>query len=122
VYSVASSGPRTLEECRVFMEEVSTNVIFTCGIDYAARGIADIEVYVRLQQESVERRLRLSDALPRIGTAEFTVPLSMVVGAGASSPTIQYRLVRVTTTGERVEKPWAACLGALVDIQWDLVA
>lgn len=122
VYSVASSGPRTLEECRVYMEDVSTNVIFTCGINYAARGIADIEVYARLGADGTEKRVRLSDALPRMGTAEFMAPLSSVVGAGASSPTIQYRVVRVMTAGERVAKPWAPCPSAVVDIQWELVA
>lgn len=122
VYSVASSGPRTLEESRVYMEDVSTNVIFTCGINYAARDIADIEVSARLGADGPEKRVRLSDAVPRIGAAEFVAPLSSVVGGGASSPTIEYRVVRVMTTGERVEKPWASCPGAVVDIQWDLVA
>jgi hypothetical protein len=104
------------------MEDVGMNVIFTCGINYAARGIADIEVYARLGVTGAEKPVRLSGDLPRMGTAEFTAPLSSVVGAGASSPVPEYRLVRVMTTGERVEKPWAPCPGAVVDIQWDLVA
>lgn len=122
VYSVASSGPRTLEECRIYMEDVSMNVIFTCGINYAARGIADIEVYARLGADGPEKRVQLSDTLPRMGTAEFMAPLLSVVGTGASSPSIEYRLVRVMTNSERVEKAWASCPGAVVDIQWNLVA
>ncbi len=122
VYSVAAAGPRTLEECRVYMEDVSTNVIFTCGINYAARGIRDVEVYARLGVTGDGQRVLLSEAMPRIGTVEFTAPLSSVVGSSASSPAIEYRLVRVTTAGDRVERPWALCPGALVDIQWDLVA
>ncbi len=122
VYSFPPGGPRSLEECRVYMEDVSTNVIFTCGINFEARGIADIEVYARLRGEGAEQRVSLSTNLPRVGTAHFTAPLSSVLGATENSPGIEYRLVRVMTSGERVEKAWASCPGAVVDIQWDLLA
>jgi len=103
------------------MEDVTTNVIFTCGINYAARGISDIEVYARLRGIGEEQRVWLSGEPPRQGSAEFTAPLSSVVGASGTSPIIEYRLTRVMTDGGRVDKTWAPCPGALVDIQWQLV-
>jgi len=118
VYALGSDGPNTLEESRVFIENVSTNVIFTCGINYEARNILDIELYARLSSDGLEKRVILSNVLPRVGSAEFTVPLSSVVGPAAYSPVIEYRLMRTMIGGERIEKPWSPCLGAVVDIQW----
>jgi hypothetical protein len=122
VYSIPPAAARSLEESRIYVEDVTTNVIFTCGINYAARGMADLEVYARLRGVGSEERVSLSNAVPRAGAAEFVVPLSAIVGAGGSSPAIEFRLVRVMTTGERVEKAWTECPGALVDIQWDQIA
>ena len=122
VYTIPPAGPRSIEEARIYVEDVTTNVIFTCGIDYAARGIAEIEVSARLRGVGGEERVTLSDGMPRTGSADFMAPLSSIVGTGASSPVIEYRLVRVMTNGDRVDKGWAVCPGALVDIQWQQVA
>ena len=60
--------------------------------------------------------------MPRVGEARFTLPLSAVVDHDPDASIVEYRLVRVMTSGERVERPWTPCHGALVDIQWDLIA
>ncbi len=122
VYTIPPGGPRSIEEARVYVEDVTTNVIFTCGIDYAARGIAEIEVSARLRGVGGEERVTMSDGMPRTGSADFVAPLSSIIGAGTASPVIEYRLVRVMTNGDRFDKGWAVCPGALVDIQWQQVA
>jgi len=122
VFTTPSGGPRSLEESRIYIEDVTTNVVFACGVDFVARGIKDIEVYARLRGVAEEKRVTLTPGTPRIGEAKFVVPLSSVVGSGASSAVVEYRVVRVMTSDERVEKGWRECRGALIDLQWDLLA
>ena len=119
---VRGEGPASVEESRMFVEDISTTVVFTCGINYESRGMSDLEIYARLGGTGdVERRVALSNGLPRMGQITLSVPLFAAIGAGPAAA-IEYRLVRITTAGERVETPWTVCQGALVDIVWEMVA
>ena len=120
IYIVPNAPAPSLEESRVYIEDVSINVIFTCGINFEARGMAELEIYARLKDGSAEQRVILQAGMPRVGEAKFIVLLSSFVAGTAA--VAEYRVVRMMNNNERLEKSWTDCRGAVVDLQWETIS
>lgn len=119
IYSIPPGVATRLEESRIFIEELAINVLYTCGINYEARGMAALEVYARPRGTTEEQRVTLSESLPRMGEARFQLPISLGIGTTDLRPEIEHRFVRTMSNGERVDTGWRRCEGAVVDITWE---
>lgn len=122
VYAPVAPAAVTLEESRIFLEDVRFNVVFSCGVDFAARKIAALEVDVRLRGDETPTPVALSTGLPRVGEVELVAPISRVVEAGGPWGVAEYRAMRVMESGERVQTAWRECPGAHIDLTWDMLA
>jgi hypothetical protein len=120
-FTIVPQGTVTIEEARLFVEDVLFNVVFSCGVNFETRGIADLEVSARLQGDSTPLRVALQPTTPRVGEARLVAPISRVVESGSPWGIAEYRAVRVMTSGARVETPWRTCSGAHIDLTWELL-
>ncbi len=119
IYSIPPLQSPSLEESRIYIEDVSINVVFTCGISFESRSMAELLVYARLKDGSAEQQVNLLAGIPRVGEAKFTVLLSTF--AAGETAVVEYRVVRIMKNGDRFEKPWTDCRGAVVDLQWETI-
>ncbi len=119
IYVIPPIQSPSLEESRIYIEDVSINVVFTCGISFESRSIAELLVFARLKDGSAEQQVNLLAGIPRVGEAKFTVLLSTF--AAGETAVAEYRVVRVMKNGDRFESPWTDCRGAVVDLQWETI-
>ncbi len=122
VYTPVAPAAVTLEESRIFLEDVRFNLVFSSGIDFAARRMTALEVEVRLPGDATATPVALSGGMPRVGEVELVAPISRVVEAGGPWGVAEYRAARVMESGERVQTAWRECPGAHIDLTWDMLA
>ncbi|HET8625170.1 MAG TPA: hypothetical protein VFM14_16540 [Gemmatimonadales bacterium] len=122
VYAPVSPASVTLEESRIFLEDVRFNLVFSTGIDFAARRMAALEVAVRLRGDESATPVQLGTGMPRVGEVELVAPISRVVEAGGPWGVAEYRAARIMESGERVQTAWRECPGAHIDLTWDMLA
>jgi hypothetical protein len=121
-YGIVPGTPAPLEERNVFIEDLTAQVLFVCGVDYAARGLADIRIETRVTGTDRIVPVPLTGNAPRSGDATFTFPLSRAVELAAPSDAIEFRTTRVQVDGKSIASAWRTCPSAVVDLTWDLLS
>lgn len=106
-YFQQSASATTLQESRVFVENVTTNVVFFVLLNYANHGLQALEIRARLKDESGTYTVPLSGE-PKKGDINIMLPLTDYLQARF----LQFQVTKIFTDATRSETDW---------IDWDLL-
>jgi hypothetical protein len=116
-YSI-QGGNIKLEELRIFVEDVSTNVIFINQVNLANHGLTGLKVQARLT--NVDHVYDLDD----VSGPSTTLSLSLPITSYLSAQTLQYRITKVSGNGTTSVTAWLEAdlsRSNVVSITWDAI-
>ncbi|MFD8493162.1 hypothetical protein [Amycolatopsis sp. NPDC059657] len=118
---VPAGGPLAVEELRVFVRDVQTDLVVVDLIDHAARGIKRLHVGARVHAaDPVEVGGDFPD------TREVRLRLTLPVTDYLRANSVGLRFTREMTDGTTVTGPWlpwdTARKGNVVSVDWDLLS
>ena len=106
VYTRHATGTTNLQESRVFVEDVISNVVFFVQLNYANHNLQRLDIKTRLAGVDGVQTVPLSGD-PPVGSVNITLPLTDYL----STQNFQYQVTKVFNDGTRVSTPW---------LDWDL--
>jgi len=117
---VPAGAPLTIEELDVFIEDVTTDLIFVDLVAHATHGLALLHVDVRLQgRDAVQGSADLTGASTPI---RLTLPVTSYLEANS----VQFRFTRRMTDGSTVTGAWLGwhmpSQGNVISVTWDMVS
>ncbi|WP_331234030.1 hypothetical protein [Natronorarus salvus] len=123
VYEERPGEAVTIEESRIYVEDITTNVIFVTDFDRTSRGVSSVEVRARLRGVDGTRVVRLRGDVdtPLSGYVEFTLPLTRYL----DEQVLEFR-VWTHADGEELDTGWLERDlrrdGTVIPLSWTLVS
>lgn len=123
VYEEQPGMAVTLEESRIYVEEITTNVIFVTDFDRSRRDVSSVKVQARLRDLDGTRVVPLQGDVgkPLTGDVEFTLPLTQYL----DKHVLEFR-VSTHAGGEELDTGWLERdlrrHGTVVPLSWHLVS
>jgi hypothetical protein len=111
-------GPMKLAELDIFVEDVSTNVIFINQVSLDQHGLKGLSVTARLK--GTDHIYNLNDVSGASTTLSITLPLTSYL----AMQTLQYQINKIATDGSTVSTPWLEAdlsKSNIVSITWNLI-
>jgi hypothetical protein len=116
-YSVGP-GPMTLDELDIFVEDVTTNIIFINQVALNVRGLKGLSAQARLKNTS--HVYTLNDVSGASTTLTITLPLTNYLAV----QTLQYQITKIAVDGSASTTTWLEAdlsKSNIVSITWDLI-
>jgi hypothetical protein len=113
-----ASVPMKLEELDIFVEDVSTNVIFINQVALNAHGLKGLSAKARLK--NMDHIYTLDDVSGASTTLPITLPLTNYLAA----QTLQYQITKIATDGSSSNTAWLEAdlsKSNIVSVTWGLI-
>lgn len=116
-YAVAP-GPAKLDELDIFIEDVTTNVIFVNQVSLPAHNLKGLSAEARLKGTAHVYEL------PDVSGASTSLTLTLPLTSYLDAQTLEYRITKIATDGTASPTSWLEAdlrQSGVVSITWDLI-
>lgn len=121
IYTQTTAEATTLSESRVFVEDITTNVIFFIQLNYANHDVQRLDINARLKDDTVSYDVALTGDPPQ-GTLELVLPLTRYLAKQA----LQFQITKSFTSAAPSVTPWIdwdmETHGNIIAVTWDMIA
>ena len=121
IYTQTTADAMTLSESRVFVEDITTNVIFFIQLNYSNHDVQRLDIQARLKNDTVTYDVALTGDPPQ-GTLELVLPLTRYL----AKQVLQFQITKTFTSAAPSATPWIdwdmEAHGNIIAVTWDMIA
>ncbi len=118
-FSVPDADPTTLEEVRIYIEDIHVNVKFINLVNFSSHDLRSVLVSAQIQ--GVPSLQHVSLAENSVGIMDFVLPLTRYL----ANPILQFQVTRTDTHGNETTTDWhdwaLSTKGNVLSLDWEMM-